>query len=80
VGLARCISDGSWICYCAELAVKDSAQGRGIGKGILATCYDLLGPGVALILAAEPEAVGFYERVGMERVTDAYFHPRTNRS
>jgi GNAT superfamily N-acetyltransferase len=80
LGLARCISDGSWICYCAELAVKESAQGRGIGRDILAKCYDLLGPGIGLMLASEPEAVGFYERTGMDRVTHAFFRPRTDRA
>ena len=79
VGLARCINDGAWICYCAELAVTEAAQGRGIGRGILETCFRLLGPGIGLILAAEPEAVAFYERIGMEPAR-AYFHPRTDRS
>ncbi len=31
LGLARCITDFAWIAYCAELAVKESAQGRGVG-------------------------------------------------
>lgn len=80
LGLARCISDSAWIAYCAELAVKEGAQGRGIGKGILCKCYDLLGPGMGLILAAEPEAVAFYERVGMQRLEAGFFHPRTDAS
>ena len=37
VGLARCITDRAWICYCAELAVKESAQGLGVGAGIIRT-------------------------------------------
>jgi ribosomal protein S18 acetylase RimI-like enzyme len=80
LGLARCISDMAWVAYCAELAVKESAQGRGIGRGILDTCYDLLGPGMGLILAAEPQAVGFYERIGMQRLKAGFFHPRTDAS
>ncbi|MEQ1901135.1 MAG: GNAT family N-acetyltransferase [Devosia sp.] len=80
LGLARCISDNEWIAYCAELAVKESAQGRGIGKGIIGKCYELLGPGMGLILAAEPEAVAFYERVGMQRLEAGFFHPRTDAS
>ncbi len=80
VGLARCLSDDAWVCYCAELAVREDHQGKGIGRGILECCYDLLGPGMGLILAAESEAVAFYERIGMDRVPYAFFHPRTDRT
>lgn len=79
VGLARCISDGAWICYCAELAVRDTHQGRGIGRALLETTADLLGPGVALTLNAEPEAVDFYRHMGMQGMP-AFFIPRTDRS
>lgn len=80
LGLARCLSDGAWIAYCAELTVKAEAQGRGIGAGILAKVRDIIGPGVSLLLISEPEAVGFYERVGMVPMPRAYVHARTDRS
>ncbi len=80
LGLARCITDNSWICYCAELAVKESAQGRGIGAGIIARAKELLGPRVGLNLISEPTAVGFYEHIGMERVDTAFFLAREDRS
>lgn len=79
LGLARCITDDAWVCYCAELAVKESAQGRGIGKALLEKCYELLGPGISLGLAAEPAAVPFYEHIGMHRYP-AFFHLRTDAS
>jgi GNAT superfamily N-acetyltransferase len=80
LGLARCISDGAWICYCAELAVKESAQGHGIGAGIMAKLKDLLGPKIGLLLISEPPAIGFYERIGMERLDSAFFSTRADRS
>ena len=80
LGLARCISDEAWIAYCAELAVKESAQGRGIGAGIIAKARELLGPGIGLLLVSEPEAVGFYERIGMTRMDRGFFHERSDRS
>ena len=43
LGLARCITDHAWICSCAELAVKESAQGLGIGRGLLEFCWNELG-------------------------------------
>lgn len=75
IGAARCITDFEWICYCAELAVRESHQGQGIGRGILDTCKSLLGPKIGLTLNAEPEAKAFYEHIGMKPY-QAYFMPR----
>jgi ribosomal protein S18 acetylase RimI-like enzyme len=80
LGLARCISDGAWVCYCAELAVKESAQGRGIGRSILEACWDILGPKIGFLLIADPTAVGFYEKLGMEREITPFWHDRADRS
>ena len=35
VGVARSITDFSWCCYLSELAVASSAQGLGVGKGLI---------------------------------------------
>jgi GNAT superfamily N-acetyltransferase len=80
LGLARCISDGAWVAYCAELAVKEGAQGRGIGAGIIKAAKDILGPRMGLVLISEEEAVGFYTRIGMERYDRAFFLTREDRS
>jgi len=80
LGLARCITDYAWIAYCAELAVKESAQGRGVGAGIMAKIHELLGPKLGLVLISEPSAVGFYERIGLERQDSAFFRTRLDRS
>jgi ribosomal protein S18 acetylase RimI-like enzyme len=77
VGVARCITDFSWCCYLSELAVSPSAQGLGIGKGLIDEARRLLGPKVSLILASMPESVGFYERIGMPRQPDAFWYRRT---
>ena len=66
VGVARCITDFEWICYCAELAVRESHQGQGIGRDLLEFTRRTLGPNLGLTLNAEPEAVAFYERLGMK--------------
>ncbi|MDF2997020.1 MAG: family acetyltransferase [Xanthobacteraceae bacterium] len=76
VGVARGVTDFAWICYMSEVAVSRSAQGLGIGNGLMDETRQLLGPKVALVLASVPEAVGFYERIGMERVADAFWYPR----
>jgi GNAT superfamily N-acetyltransferase len=77
VGVARGVTDFAWCCYLAELAVCASAQGRGVGQGLLQEVRRQLGPRVSLILAAVPEAAGFYERAGMSRIADAFWYRRT---
>jgi ribosomal protein S18 acetylase RimI-like enzyme len=76
VGVARCLTDFSWCCYLAELAVSKSAQGLGIGKGLLDETRRQLGPRASLVLSSMPDAVGFYERVGMERINEAFWFKR----
>ena len=76
LGVARCLSDFSWCCYVCELAVARSAQSLGIGTGLLAEIRRQLGPCVSVILASVPEAVGFYEHIGMPRLRDAFCYRR----
>lgn len=76
VGVARCITDFAWCCYLSELAVSPAAQGLGIGKGLLEEVRWQIGPSVSLVLASVPEAVGFYEKVGMARLPDAFWFKR----
>jgi GNAT superfamily N-acetyltransferase len=76
VGVARSLTDFAWCCYLSELAVCASAQGLGVGKGLLDETRRQLGPQVSLILASVPEAVGFYRRIGMPPMPDAFFYKR----
>ena len=76
MGVARCVTDFAWCCFLSELAVCASAQGLGIGRGLLDEARRQLGPGVSLFLASVPDAVGFYERVGMPRLSDAFWYRR----
>lgn len=76
VGIARCVTDFAWCCYLSELAVSKSAQGLGIGKGLLDEARRQLGPSVSLILASVPDAVGFYERAGMAPMQHTFWYKR----
>ncbi len=44
LGMARCLSDGVWVAYLAELAVSRSAQGKGVGRQLLQAVHGELGP------------------------------------
>ncbi|TJV23422.1 MAG: GNAT family N-acetyltransferase [Mesorhizobium sp.] len=76
VGVIRGITDFSWVCYISELAVSRSAQGLGIGKGLMDEARRQLGPSVAISLISMPDAVRFYERIGMKRMADAFWFDR----
>ena len=76
VGVARCITDFSWCCYLSDLAVSRSAQGLGVGQALLDETRRQLGPTVALVLSSVKDAVGFYERAGMERIEHAFWYRR----
>ncbi len=76
VGVARCITDFSWCCYVSELAVSRSAQGLGVGKGLLDQVRRELGPAVSIILASMPDAVAFYEHIGMPSMPDVFCYRR----
>lgn len=76
IGVVRAITDFSWVCYISELAVSRSAQGLGIGKGLMDEARRQLGPTVGISLISLPDAVGFYERIGMKRMPDAFWFGR----
>ncbi|MER8922058.1 GNAT family N-acetyltransferase [Mesorhizobium sp. M0802] len=76
IGVIRAITDFSWVCYVSELAVSQSVQGVGIGKGLMDEARRQLGPSVAISLISMPDAVGFYERIGMTRMADAFWFSR----
>jgi ribosomal protein S18 acetylase RimI-like enzyme len=76
IGVIRAMTDFSWVCYVSELAVSQSAQRLGIGKGLMDEARRQLGPSVAISLISMPDAVGFYERIGMKRMADAFWFSR----
>jgi ribosomal protein S18 acetylase RimI-like enzyme len=76
VGVGRGVTDSVWCCYLSDLAVSPSAQGLGVGRGLLDEARRQLGPQASLYLASVPEAVGFYERAGMTRIADAFSYKR----
>jgi ribosomal protein S18 acetylase RimI-like enzyme len=68
VGVARSVTDFSYCCYLSDLAVDRQWQGRGIGTALMArTKAAAGGEGVRCILLSAPAAIGFYEKVGLER-------------
>lgn len=63
VGIARCLSDYSYVTYVSDLAVRQSHQRRGIGKELLRQVQRAGGEAKILLLAA-PAAVDYYPHIG----------------
>jgi GNAT superfamily N-acetyltransferase len=76
VGIARTLTDFVFRAYLSDLAVSRSAQGLGIGQGLIAATRVAVGPQASLLLTAAPGAVTFYDRIGMPRVADAFRYDR----
>jgi ribosomal protein S18 acetylase RimI-like enzyme len=76
VGIARSITDWSYATYLSDLAVDEAFKGRGIGKRLIDETRRHAGEETLLVLLSAPDAVGFYERLGLERSERAFIVPR----
>ena len=76
VGIARSVTDGAFCCYLSDLAVSGKVQHRGIGRQLIERTRQEAGPEVSVILLAVPQAVEFYERIGMPRHPAAFHYSR----
>ena len=66
VGIARSLTDFSYVAYLADLAVDAEYQRRGIGKRLIGETRQRLGPECMIVLFAAPKANDYYVRLGFE--------------
>jgi GNAT superfamily N-acetyltransferase len=64
VGIGRSLTDVAYVCYLADLAVRESHQRLGIGLELIRRTRAELGPQAMLVLLAAPQAVEYYPRIG----------------
>lgn len=76
VGVARSLTDWSYACYLSDLAVDADWAGQGIGQRLITLTRDHAGEESMCLLVASPDAVSFYERIGMPTCDRAYLYPR----
>lgn len=76
VGVARSITDFARDLYLCDLAVDRAYQGRGIGRALIARTRAEAGEQCLCLLTAAPEAVSYYEAIGMPRTANAFQYPR----
>jgi predicted N-acetyltransferase YhbS len=72
VGIARSISDFSYITYLSDLAVRESHQRRGIGKELIRRTQALGGDRATLLLLSAPAAEQYYPKIGFTHHPQAW--------
>lgn len=72
VGVARTLTDWSYVAYLADLAVRESHQRQGIGRELVRATRAALGPRAMIVLLAAPAAVDYYPRLGFTRHGSAW--------
>jgi len=72
VGIARTLTDFSYVGYLADLAVRGSHQRRGIGKELIRRTRELMGERSMLVLLAAPKAVDYYPKLGFTKHESAW--------
>ena len=74
VGIARSISDFSYVTYLADLAVAEEWQRQGVGQRLIEVTR-AVAPKAKIVLLAAPDAAGYYPRVGFLRHDSAWTLP-----
>lgn len=64
VGIARTLTDFSYVAYLADLAVDAGYQRQGIGKRLIREMKQRLGRECMIVLLAAPMANDYYAKVG----------------
>jgi predicted N-acetyltransferase YhbS len=72
VGIARTLTDFSYVGYLSDLAVRVSHQRKGIGIQLVQKTREKMGPRSMLVLLAAPKAVEYYSRIGLTKHNSAW--------
>jgi len=66
VGIARTLTDFSYVAYLADLAVDEQYQKQGIGKQLIEETKSHLDSECMIVLLAAPKANDYYQKIGFE--------------
>jgi GNAT superfamily N-acetyltransferase len=66
VGIARSLTDFTYVAYLADLAVDAEYQRQGIGKRLIEETRSRLGKECMIVLLAAPKANDYYPKLGFE--------------
>jgi predicted N-acetyltransferase YhbS len=66
IGIARSLTDFTYVAYLSDLAVDAGYQNKGIGRQLIAETRARLKPECMIVLLAAPQANDYYAKVGFE--------------
>ena len=72
VGIARSLTDFCYACYLSDLAVRKEYQKQGVGIRLIEATQKEIGPETSLILLAAAAAMGYYPKVGFEKIENGF--------
>jgi GNAT superfamily N-acetyltransferase len=76
VGIARTLTDYTYVAYLADLAVDADYKRQGIGKRLVGETKQKLGPECMIVLLAAPQANDYYPKLGFEHNPRAWMLKR----
>ncbi|MFJ9644139.1 GNAT family N-acetyltransferase [Streptomyces sp. NPDC004244] len=71
VGIARSVTDGSYVTYLSDIAVDVEFQRQGVGRDLIRATREAA-PQAKLVLLSAPAAVDYYPHVGFTRHESAW--------
>lgn len=77
VGISRSLTDFCYCCYLSDLAVRKDYQAAGIGRKLIELTKSNIGEQAALILLSAPTAMGYYPKVGFQKIENGFIIKRT---
>jgi len=72
VGMARSLTDFTYVGYLSDLAVDAACQRQGIGERLIELTREQMGPRSMLVLLAAPAATEYYPRLGFDPHSSAW--------
>ena len=72
VGIARTLTDFTYVGYLADLAVRASHQRQGIGIELIRKTREKMGAYSMLVLLAAPKAADYYPKIGFTKHEGAW--------
>lgn len=76
IGIARSVTDFNYCCYLSDLAVIKEHQKSGIGKTLIELTQNTIGDQTMLLLLSADPAMGYYPKVGFEKVENGFIIKR----
>ncbi len=78
IGVSRSLTDFSWCCYLADLAVIKNFQKAGVGRKLVEMTREAVGENSMVLLLSVPGALAYYPKIGMEKVENGFIFNRKN--